>query len=201
MKIDPAQVAPRDLYRLMIGLITPRPIAWVSTLSAGGLANLAPFSFFNGVSANPPTLVFSVANRRDGSKKDTILNIEATGEFVVNIVSFSERHAMNATSEEFPADVNEFQRCGLTPLPSERVKPARVRESKAHLECVVHQIVQVGQGPLAGNLVIGKILLAHVDDAVLDAKGNVDPAALATIGRMGGQTYATTNDRFDLPRP
>lgn len=201
MKVDPATAAARDVYRLMINLITPRPIAWVSTLSPRGISNLAPFSFFNGVAANPPTLVFSVVNHRDGSKKDTVRNIEAGSDFVVNVVSFPARAEMNATSEELPYEESEFQRCGLTPAPAERVQAPRVKEARACFECVLHQIVPVGQGPLAANLIIGRIVLVHVDDGVLDGQGNVDPEALDTIGRMGGDGYALTRDRFRLPRP
>src|SRR6185503_2724433 len=123
MQIDPAATAPRDFYRLMIGCIVPRPIAWVSSVSPRGVPNLAPFSFFNGVAANPPTLIFSPVNRRDGSKKDTVLNIEKTPEFVVNVVSFDQAAPMNACSEEFPYETSEFEKCGLTPLASEKVKP------------------------------------------------------------------------------
>jgi len=201
MRYDPAQLPVRDTYRLLIGCITPRPIAWVSTVSPNGIPNLAPFSFFNGVAANPPTVVFSPVNRRDGSKKDTILNIEKTPEFVVNIVSFDHAGPMNACSEEFPYEVNEFEKCGLTPLPSEKIKPPRVLEAKVQLECVLHQIVAVGSGPLAANLVIGRIVLMHVADGVLDAQGQIDPRKLDTIGRMGGETYARTTDLFELNRP
>ncbi len=201
MRIDPAQLPPRETYRVMIGLITPRPIAWVSTVSPRGIPNLAPFSFFNGVAADPPTVAFSVVNRRDGSKKDTALNIETTPEFVVNIASFSNRLAVNASSEELPYESSEFAACGLTPEPSERVRPPRVKEAPAHLECVLHQIVEVGKGPLAANLIIGRIVLVHVDDRVLDGHGQIDPALLDTIARMGGDDYARTTDRFSLPRP
>jgi flavin reductase (DIM6/NTAB) family NADH-FMN oxidoreductase RutF len=201
VKLDPAVHRAADVYRLMISLITPRPIGWVSTLSPSGIANLAPFSFFNGVAANPPTVVFSAVNRRDGSKKDTVLNVEATGEFVVNVASYDLREPMNATSADLPYEVSELEACGLTPLASERVKPARVKEARAHFECAVHQIVRVGEGPLASNLVIGRILLIHVDDAVLDPTGAADPRALDTIGRIGGEGYARTTDLFYLPRP
>lgn len=201
MRIDPAAIPIRDMYRMMISVITPRPIAWVSTVSPRGIPNLAPFSFFNGVAANPPTVVFSPVNRRDGSKKDTILNIEQTPEFVVNVVSFGQAEPMNDTSAELPYEESEFEKCGLTPLPGEKVKPPRVKEAKVHLECVLHQIVHVGEGPLAANLVIGRIVLMHVDEAVLGADGLPDPQKLDTIGRMGGEAYARTTDLFELPRP
>jgi flavin reductase (DIM6/NTAB) family NADH-FMN oxidoreductase RutF len=201
MRIDPATLHVRDMYQYLIGAITPRPIAWVSTISPNNIPNLAPFSFFNGVAANPPTVVFSPVNRRDGSKKDTVLNLEKTPEFVVNIVSDSLAVPMNDSSAEFAYEVSEFDKCGVTPLKSEKVKPPRVQEAKIHMECVVHQIVHVGEGPLAANLVIGKIVLMHVSEDVLDEKKQIDPAKLDTIGRMGGEWYSRTRDRFALTRP
>ena len=201
MLIDPAQLTPRDIYQHMVRAITPRPIAWVSTMSPEGVLNLAPYSFFNGVSANPPSIVFSPVNRRDGSKKDTVLNIEATQQFVVNIVPHALGEAMSQTAATFDPDVSEFEECGLTSIASERVKPPRLKESPVQMECELIQIVHVGEGPLAANLIIGRILLMHVADAVLDDDGQIDPAKLDTIGRLGGSSYATTRDRFDLDRP
>lgn len=201
MRFDPAQLRPGEIYRLMIGVITPRPIAWVSTVSPAGITNLAPFSFFNGVAANPPTLVFSPVNRRDGSRKDTVRNIEASGEFVVNVVTWDAREAMNCSSEDLPYEVSEFERCGVATLPSERVRPPRVAASPVQMECVLHQLVPVGDGPLAAQVVIGRILLVHVDERVLDPQGRVDPRALDTIGRMGGDGYVRTTDLFSMPRP
>jgi len=204
MKVDPDQLRPAEVYRLMVGVITPRPIAWVSTVSPRGITNLAPFSFFNGVAASPPTVVFCSANRRDGSKKDTVVNIEATGAFVVNVVPYALRETMNATSEDLPYEASEIDRYGVTAVPSERVKPPRIGESPVQMECALHQIVRVGEGPLAANVVIGRILLFHIDDRVLDPQGpeaRIDPRALDTIGRMGGEGYARTTDLFFLPRP
>jgi flavin reductase (DIM6/NTAB) family NADH-FMN oxidoreductase RutF len=201
MKVDPIASGARDAYRLMIELVTPRPIGWVSTISAAGKSNLAPFSFFNAVGANPPSLCFSCANRRDGSVKDTVRNIEATKEFVVNVASFDLRTAVNESSAELPYEESEFEHCGLTPLPSERVAPPRVGEAKASFECVLHEIVRVGEGSLAANLVIGRIVLIHITDAVINELGHVDPSKLDTIGRMGGDAYARTTDLFSLPRP
>jgi len=201
MRIDPTAVHARDVYRVMISVITPRPIAWVSTISPRGIPNLAPFSFFNGVAANPPTVVFSPVNRRDGSKKDTVLNIEKTPEFVVNIVSFDQADPMNNSSAELPYEESEFAACKVTPIPSEKIRPPRVKESKVQMECVLHEIVRVGEGSLAANLVIGRIVLLHVDEAVLGSDGLPDPRKLDTIGRMGGEGYARTTDLFELPRP
>lgn len=201
MLVDPAELSLREIYQLMIRAITPRPIAWVSTVSNEGLHNLAPFSFFNGVTANPPTVVFSPVNRRDGSKKDTVINIEQTGEFVVNVVSHSQASAMNQTSADYPAEVNEFEAASIETQPSERIRPLRVAGAPIQMECKLFQIVQVGEGPLAANLIIGRIELFHLDDAVLDREGKLDPALIDAVGRMGGASYTTTRDRFDLPRP
>jgi flavin reductase (DIM6/NTAB) family NADH-FMN oxidoreductase RutF len=201
MDFDPATRSAPDTYRTMISLITPRPIAWVSTVSPAGVVNLAPFSFFNGVAADPPTVLFSGVNHRDGRKKDTVVNVEATGEFVVNIATFDLREAVNASAADLPYEVSELEHAGLTPAPSLRVRPPRVAEARAHLECVLHQIVVVGEGPLAANLVIGRVVLIHVADGMLDPAGRVDPRALDTIGRMGGDGYVRTTDLFSLPRP
>lgn len=201
METDLTTLKPRDAYALLISVILPRPIAWVSTLSSGGSGNLAPYSFFQGVTANPPTLLFVVANTRDGAKKDTLRNIEATGEFTVNLVPFSLAEAMNATSASLPHGESEFERFGVRPAPSARVKPPRVADSPVSLECVLDRIVTVGEGPLAGNVIFGRILHAHIDDAVLGADGRPDPVKLDLIGRLGGEGYVRTRERFDLRRP
>ncbi|HTL52079.1 MAG TPA: flavin reductase family protein [Planctomycetota bacterium] len=201
MNLDPASVTPREVYRLMISCITPRPIAWVSTVSPRGIPNLAPFSFFNGVGANPPTVVFCPVNRRDGSRKDTLINIEATPEFVVNVVPYSLAGPMNESSAELPYEVSEFDSTGLTAEPAFKVKAPRVKEAPVHFECVLHQIVPVGEGALGANLVIGRIVWINVADRVLGADGQVDPQKLDTIGRMGGNLYSRTTERFELPRP
>ncbi len=201
MRIDPAEISLRDTYQWMISTITPRPIAWVSSVNETGLTNLAPFSFFQGVTANPPTLLFSVANDRHGTKKDTIRNIEAVPEFVVNVVSYSLREEMNRSSAALPYGESEFALARVTPLASEKVRPPRVEQALVSYECKLHRIVRVGGGPLGGNVVFGTILLIHVNDQVLDASGKVDPAKLDTIGRMGASWYSRTTDRFSLERP
>ncbi|HEY5036197.1 MAG TPA: flavin reductase family protein [Chthoniobacterales bacterium] len=201
MRIDPAEIELPDLYHWMISTITPRPIAWVSTVSASGLTNLAPFSFFQGVTANPPTLLFSVANGRHGEKKDTVRNIEEVPEFVVNVVSYDLREPMNRSSASLPYGVNEFEVAKVRPIPSEKIRPPRVAESAVSFECRLQQIVRVGEGPLAGNVIFGTILLLHVQERVLDSSGQVDPGKLDTIGRMGASWYARTTDRFVLERP
>jgi flavin reductase (DIM6/NTAB) family NADH-FMN oxidoreductase RutF len=201
MTILPSHHDPRDVYKLMTGLIVPRPIAFVSTMSLDGIRNLAPFSFFTAVSANPPVICFSPLIRGgDGSRKDTLKNIEAMKEFVVNIVSEEIARPMNACSADFPPDVDEFVESGLTPVPSEVVTPPRVLEAKAAMECRLLQVVHVSPKPLGGSIILGEVLRFHVaDDIVQDFK--IDPDKLHAIGRMGGPTYARTTDRFDLPRP
>lgn len=200
MIVDPAATEPRNIYRLMIGAIVPRPIAFVSTIGADGVLNLAPFSYFTAIGSNPPAVCFSPSIRRDGSKKDTLRNIEATGEFVVNIVSEDFAVQMNLCSGDYPPDVDEFAVSGLTPLASDLVKPPRVKESPIHLECRLLEIVHVSLKPLGGSLVIGEVLRFHVDDAIVTGY-TIDPGKLRAIGRMGGETYARTADRFDIARP
>ena len=201
MEIDPTQETPRDFYFRMVSLITPRPIAWVSTLSNEGVPNLAPYSFFNGISAAPPSVVFSPVNKPDGSKKDTVINIEQNQEFVINVVSRSIAEKMNVTAGDYPFEESEFDAAGLTPLPSQTVKPFRVAESLAHFECELIQIVNVGEGPLAANLVIGKIKHLHINDDVIDENGRVNAEKLDNVGRLGGALYSTTRDRFEIQRP
>jgi flavin reductase (DIM6/NTAB) family NADH-FMN oxidoreductase RutF len=201
MVIDPETTPVQEVYRTLTACVTPRPIAWVSTVSPSGVPNLAPFSFFNAVGANPPAVMFSPVNRRDGSRKDTVRNVEATGEFVLNIVSAVLAHPMNATSAELPYETSEFAAAGLTPVPAARVRPPRVAEAQVHLECVLHKVVPVGDGPLSANVVIGRVVLINAHEGVLDAFGQIDPEKLDTIGRMGGALYARTRDRFEMRRP
>lgn len=199
--IDPQAHAPEDIYKLMIGLIVPRPIAFVSTLDAQGVRNLAPFSYFTGCSTNPPVVCFCAAVRSGPRpQKDTLRNIEATGEFVVNIVSEDFAEKMNATSTEAPPEIDEFILAGLTPLASELVKPPRVAESRIHMECRLRQVVQVSEKPGGGNLILGDVLRFHILDDLLDGY-KIDPDKLMAIGRMGGPTYCRTRDRFNMLRP
>ena len=201
MQLDLSELSTRELYGWMVGLITPRPIAWVSTLSAEGIANLAPFSFFNGVSANPPTIVFCPANRRDGTPKDTLINIQRTGQFAVNLVTDAVAERMNQTSAEYEPDVDEFEMSHAAKAPSVKIKPPRVAASAASLECELHHAVQLGVGPAGGNLVVGRIVHIHLDDGLLDEQGRLVPQRLCTIGRMGGNGYIRTTDQFEIARP
>lgn len=200
MTINPKDHDYDNIYKLMIGSIVPRPIAFVSTVNKNGNRNLAPFSFFNGVCSNPPIVLFSTVIRKDGSHKDTLNNVEATGEFVVNIVSEEFAEKMNVTSAEVPPDVDEFALSGLTPVSSDIVKPARVKESKISMECKLVQIVRFGQGAGSGCTVFGEILRFHIADELFD-NYRIDPDKFHPIGRMGGPTYTRTRDRFDLIRP
>lgn len=183
----------------MVSAIVPRPVAWVSTVSESGIDNLAPFSFFSGVTSNPASVVFSPVNHPDGSKKHTVRNIEATRQFVVNVVPARLARQMNLSSANFEAEESEFEKARLTPLASQKVRPAGVKESPIQMECELMQIVNVGQGPMAANLVIGKILLFTISDDVLTA-GRIDPEKLDAIGRLGGKGYCRTTDRFELDR-
>ncbi len=182
----------------MIRAITPRPIAWVSTISPGGITNLAPFSYFNGICSAPATLMFSAVNQPDGSKKDTVINIEANGQFVVNVVPFELANPMLQTAAGLEYEVSEFDAANLTPAPSEKVTPPRVAESPIHFECELLKIVNIGKGPLAANVIFGNILLIEVDDQVLNENQKIDPQRVNSIGRLGGRDYCQTNELFKI---
>jgi flavin reductase (DIM6/NTAB) family NADH-FMN oxidoreductase RutF len=185
----------------MVGSIVPRPIALVSTVDEGGVRNLAPFSYFTACSSNPPVVVFCPILRPvPPHAKDTLRNILATCEFVVNIVSEEFAERMNATSAQVLPEVDEFELSGLTPISSERIKPARVAESHIHMECRLLQVVQVSDQPGGGSLVLGQVLRFHVRQDLVE-NFRIDPDKLHAIGRMAGSTYVRTTDRFDLERP
>jgi flavin reductase (DIM6/NTAB) family NADH-FMN oxidoreductase RutF len=202
---DPAGCEPRQIYKLMTGIIVPRPIALVSTVDAEGVANLAPFSFFSGVGSNPPTVLFCPTLRSAESSdeiepKDTLRNVEETREFVVNVVSEAIAEAANMTAAEVAPHVDEFQLAGLTPVPSEVVRPSRVAESPAQMECKVLHVVYTGRAAASGVVVIGEVVRFHVRrDLVSDFR--VDPAGLDAVGRMAGNTWVRTHDRIELIRP
>ena len=189
------------VYRALIGVVTPRPIAWVTTVDGEGRVNLAPFSFFNAFGANPPVVVFSPVLRRDRSKKDTLQNLSSVNEFVLNAAVEELAEKVNATSRELPPGQSEAEHAGLTLQPSAMVRPPRVAESPVHLECRVRQILPIGDGPLAANLVIGEVLLIHIADSVLDDRGGVDPRKLRTIARLGADYYCRSTDLFEMERP
>lgn len=190
LTIDPQAISTPDLHQYLVSVVAPRPIAFVSTLDEAGRPNLAPYSFFNAFSSNPPICVFS-SNRRvkNNTTKDTLHNVEATGECVINVVTYSIVRQAAVASIEFPAEVNEFERSGLTPLASELVKPFRVAESPVQMECKVRQILPLGDQGGAGNLVICEILRLHISESILDELGRVDPHKLDLMGRMGRAFY------------
>jgi len=201
MELDLAKLSVAEAYKLLIGTIVPRPIAWVSTVSPDGVTNLAPFSFFNGVCSNPPSLLFCPVNHSDGREKDTLSNIRATKQFVVNIATEDLAMQVNQSSADYPSGVSEFKEVGLTPAVSIKVKAPRVAESPASFECELIQIVSVGPGGAgSGHVVIGKILYAHFDDRVYQ-NGKILVQELRPIARLGGPSYCPVRDIFDLPRP
>ena len=189
----------------MIGGIVPRPIAWVSTRSADGVDNLAPFSFFAGVGSNPMTLLFCPANRADGTEKDSLRNAKpraegGTGEFVVQIVPVALAREMAASAAELEPERSEFDLVGLERAPSVRVSPPRVRRAMVAYECVTEQVIRTNPGaPGGGNIVIGRVVLVHVADEALGERGHIRPEVLDAVGRMGGTLYCRTRDRFELP--
>lgn len=194
-------MAPRDAYGWLVSMIVPRPIAWVSSQSETGATNLAPFSFFNGVTSRPPTLMFVPVTKIDGTPKDTLRNIEATGEFVVNLVSAELGEAMSNTAAALPYDESEFERFAIASAPSERVKPPRVAAAPVSFECQLETITRLGDAPGVANVVFGRILCAQVQDSVLNGEGRIDPTKLNLIGRMGGDDYCHTTDQFSMDRP
>jgi len=201
MQIDAATANFLDIYHVMIGAVTPRPIAWVTSLGRTGVVNLAPFSFFNAFSSNPPTVVFSPTLRRDGTKKDTLKNVEATGEFVLNSAVESLAHEINLSSKEIPHEESEVALTGLETLPSVKVNPPRLAAAPVNMECIVRQVIPLGSGPIAGNLVIGQVVYFHISDSILDEKGRIDPRKLRTIARLGGDYYCRSTDLFAMKRP
>ena len=196
MKIDPLNF--EGFNRVLTGVIVPRPIAFVSTVSPDGVVNLAPYSFFNAVSYT--TVVFSSSRHVGNKSKDTLRNIEETGEFVVNIVVDPIAEAMNATAAEYPEDVDEFAIAGLTHAPSDIVKAPRVAESPVNIECKLDQIVTIGSGEHEHGLVIGTILMMHVRDDIISGH-RIDQAKLMATGRMAGNMYCRTSDRYEMGRP
>lgn len=201
MILDLSQLSPREAYRWMVNAITPRPIAWVSTISAAGKTNLAPFSFFQGVCAKPPTVIFCGANDRTGRKKDSVINVNEMPEFVVNLVPYALRESMNLTAATLPYGESEFEKFNISIAPSQKVRPPRVADAPIAFECKLDRVIELGDGPLGSSVVFGTILCMHVSESVLDGDGAIDPVKLDTIGRMGGDFYTRTTDLFSMKRP
>jgi flavin reductase (DIM6/NTAB) family NADH-FMN oxidoreductase RutF len=197
---DISKITAQEAYKLLIGTVVPRPIAFVSTISSDGKGNLAPFSFFNGVSSKPLCIMISITRRSDGSKKDSLLNIEATGEFVVNTVAEWMIEPVNHCAAEYPYGVNEMDMVGLTPLKSEKIKPNRVKESPIQLECKVHKLIEIGDGAGGSTVVIGEVLLAHVHDKAYE-NGRILLNEILPISRLAGDFYGLTPETFALKRP
>lgn len=207
MIVTPSGVSHQELYSLLLNSVAPRPIAWVSTIDPAGVLNLAPFSFFNVVCVDPPLVGFSPGMRpakqpetSQGVAKDTLRNIRETKEFVVNVVTYELREAMNLTSGDYDASVNEFEVAKLTAEPSRIVRPPRVAESPVSFECKLYQILDFSNAPTGGSLVIGRIVSIHVTDAYIK-DGKLDRNSLDLVGRMGGTQYTRTTQRFEMLRP
>ncbi|SEA86958.1 NADH-FMN oxidoreductase RutF, flavin reductase (DIM6/NTAB) family [Thalassobacillus cyri] len=201
MEIKPDSLAWKDAYKLLIGSVLPRPIAFVSTVDTQGNANLAPFSFFTGICADPMLVCFAPMLRgTDGEKKDTLRNIEATKEFVINVVSEDFVEQMNNTAIEYQYGTDEFEAALLTKVASASVKPPRVKESRVHLECELHELLHFGNEPGAGSLVIGKVKVVQVNDDLYE-NGRIDTDKLNPIGRLAGQNYTKAiAETFTLER-
>lgn len=201
MIIDPSELGVKENYKLMIGTILPRPIALVSTISKNGIPNLAPFSFFTGITSKPPTVCFSPARKgTNGTKKDTLANIESTGEFVINVVTEDIAEQMNETATDLPPEMSEFEYAHLTAGESLIVRPPRVLESPVNMECKLVQVVNIGSDkPGSGALVIGEIVRYHIQDDLFEDY-RIDTTKLKPLGRLAGLEYTTLGKRFILER-
>jgi flavin reductase (DIM6/NTAB) family NADH-FMN oxidoreductase RutF len=198
VQFDPKELTEKDVYKLLIGSVVPRPIAWVSTISTEGVVNLAPFSFFNVASRNPPMLCISIGpgvGEREGTEKDTLVNIRNQKEFVINVVPSSLGNEMQKTSENLPSDVDEFKAAGLTTLDSTVVKPKRVKEAPIQMECQLEQVIQLG----SDHLVIGRMVRYHINDDYYLGNYKVDLEKLQPLGRLAGN-YSESTEFFSLPR-
>jgi len=191
---------PLDLYKLIIGCVVPRPIAWVSTRARDGSPNLAPFSFFNGAGYNPPTMAISVIDRPDGMK-DTARNIGEHPEFIVHIVNEEMTEQMNITCGEYGAHIDEFQEAGLTPMPGTVVKVPRIKEALVAMECRMTHHIRLGARPPFTSHILGEVVYWHLAESIVMERGRINPDALRAIGRMGGSEYSRTRDRFVMERP
>ena len=198
MEIDPKDYD--GFYNVMKAIVVPRPIAFISSVSEAGEVNLAPYSFFNAVCYNPPTIIVSIQRQTPDKSKDTLANIEATGEFVVNVVTQDIAEAMNMTSAEYPSDINEFDVSGLTQIPSVGVKAPRVKDSPINMECALNQVVEIGPPGKSYGLVIAEIKLLHIRDDLIDGY-HVKQEALNMVGRLGGRSYVRVENIFDMTMP
>jgi flavin reductase (DIM6/NTAB) family NADH-FMN oxidoreductase RutF len=206
MELDPVSLAVKDRYKLLVGAVVPRPIAWVTTVSPDGRPNLAPFSFFTAVGSDPMSLLFCPGNAPDGSEKDTLRNCKperegGTGEFVVHVVSTPAARAMAATAEPLPYGESEIELAGLETVPARRVRPPRLVDSPVAFECRTVQVVRLRPGAGGGgNVVLGEVVHVHLDDAVVGERMRIDPGRLAPVARLAGLDYCTLGEVFSLPR-
>lgn len=201
---DPGTLPVKDRYGLLVGTVAPRPIALASTVDAEGRRNLAPFSYFNVFSIAPPVMVVGPTLRgRDGTVKDTLANARATGEIVVNLVDHAMVEGASLSSSDYPADVDEFAKAGFTPVDSETVQPARVGEAPVSFECAVTQIVELGDGPGAGHMLVCEVKRVHIAADILGEDGKADPHKIDLVGRCGGNFYvrASGDALFEIPKP
>ncbi len=207
VELDPATLSQPDRYKLLVGGVIPRPIAWVSTRSPEGVDNLAPFSFFSAVGSDPMTMLFCPANNGDGSEKDSLRNAKpisegGTGEFVVNVVPHRLAQVMNQTSAPLPYGTSEFEACGVASAPSRVVAPKRVLESPVAYECATIQVIRTNPGVAnSGNIVLGRVVHVWLAEGVANERLQLNPAAIDAVGRMSGFGYATTRERFEIVRP
>ena len=203
LTLDPNELSPMKLQGYLQSAVGPRPIAFASTMDKNGKPNLSPFSFFNIFSSNPPILIFSPARRvRDNSIKHTLINCQQTKQVVINVVNYDMVQQMSLSSTEYPDGVNEFLKSGLTQIPSDKVKPYRVAESPVQFECVVNEIIALGTEGGAGNLIICQVVKMHIDEAVLDANGIIDPVKIDLVSRLGGNWYSRANQGlFEVEKP
>lgn len=199
MILDPKQVNDKDIYKLLIGLVVPRPIAFVTTMTDAGIVNAAPFSFFNVVCTNPPMLAVSVARKPDGSSKDTSANIQYNRQFVVHVAEERMISQVNHASCPYPPDISEVEKAGLRTLPSHKIKVPRIRECRVAMECILHKLVELGNGPDT-DLIIGEVVQFHVDDKLLQ-DGKIKIAELNPVARLAGSDYSKLGEMFSLERP
>ncbi len=204
LSIDPKEVSVPKLHHYLLGSIGPRPICFASTIDENGVPNIAPFSFFNVFSANPPIAIFSPARSgRTNTTKDTYNNVKCIPEVVINVVNYDIIHQTSLASSPYPSETSEFEKTGLTPIPSDLVKPARIKESPIHLECKVLEVKELGAEGGAGNLVICEIIKLHISEDVLDENQMVDQEKIDLVARMGGNWYCRTdnNSMFQIEKP
>lgn len=204
VSIDPKDLPVQKLHQYLLGAIGPRPIAFASTVDAEGKPNLAPFSFFNVFSANPPILIFSPARSgRTNTTKDTYNNVKVVPEVVINVVNYDIVHQMSLASSPYAPGVNEFEKAGFTVLKSDNVKPFRVAESPVQFECKVNEVIELGTEGGAGNLIICEVVKIHIHDEVLDSNGMIDQQKIDLVARMGGDWYSRANaeSMFEITKP